>query len=368
MWFQKSLEKWIRLGSRNIAFFHAQTVIRRKRNKIHGLTLPLGVWCTNVNVLQEESLNFYKDLFCSKENLGPTPIGSSVPSLSNVHRWTLFAPVSKEKVFAAFMSMKSYKSLGLDGFQPIFFKMFWDVVGDDLWRFVAKAFGTGVMDLQVFETLMVLIPKGDHPSTLRDYCPISLHNVIYKLVTKVLVNRLRPMPVDIVSPLYSSFIPGRGTVDNAIIPQEFIHHMHKSKRRKGEIIYKLDLEKAYDRVDWYFLRETLVLFGFPEDIISLIMSGLSTNSISLLWNGRKTPPFVPRRGLRQGDPLSSYLFVLCMERLGAIITFVVQQGHWQPLCLTCDGPRISHLFFADDVLFFGKATPSQACFVSDLLQ
>lgn len=119
----------------------------------------------------------------------------------------------------------------------------------------------------------------------------------------MLINRLYPFLNDMVNPLQSSFIPGRGTTDNAIILQENIHYMKKSKRKKGDLIFKLDLEKAYDQVHWDFLRQTLQVFGFPHGIISLIMHGISSTSISLLWNGCATPYFEPKKG-HKGDLLS----------------------------------------------------------------
>lgn len=144
--------------------------------------------------------------------------------------------------------------------------------------------------------------------------------------------------------------------------------MKKSKRKKGDIIFKLDLEKAYDRVDRGFLGKVLHEFGFIANIISLILNGLSATSISLLWNGKKCSPFVPKRGLRQGDPLSPYLFVLCMEKLGEMINDAVRNGSLCPIKTSPHGPSISHLFFADDVLLFAKAKPSQVRTLSHLVQ
>lgn len=170
-------------------------------------------------------------------------------SLDEDRRSALTKRVTKEEVYQALMNMKSYKSPGLDGFQPIFFKMFWDEVGDDVWSFVKNAFEQGHFDPRVAEALMVLITKVDVPSSFKNFRPISLCNVLYKLLSKVLVAQLRPYLSALVSPHQSSFIPGRGTVDNAIVLQEIVYTMSRSRKKKGDLVYKLDLDKAYDGVD-----------------------------------------------------------------------------------------------------------------------
>ena len=246
--------------------------------------------------------------------------------------------------------------------------MFWKDVGDDLWRFVKNVFEMGSYDAATTETLMVLIPKGDHPTSFKNFRPISLCNVTYKIIYKVLVTRLRPFLNDIISPLQNSFILGRSTKDNAIILQEIIYHMNKKNKKKGDMVFKLDLEKAYDKLDWSFLKQTLIMFGFPANITSLIMHSLASTLISLLWNGSKTECFTPTRGLRQGDPLSPYLYVFCMERLGEMIQDEVRVGRWLPLQASANGPSISHLFYADDELLFAKAKPSQARVINKILE
>lgn len=107
---------------------------------------------------------------------------------------------------------------------------------------------------------------------------------------------------------------------------------------------KIDLEKG---IKWSFLRSVLEEIGFP---ISLIMFTASSNSFSILWNGEKLPAFKPSRGLRQGDPLSPYLFVLCLEKLSHLINDAVCSGQWIPLSITRQGPHLSHVCFADDIV------------------
>ena len=225
-----------------------------------------------------------------------------------------------------------------------------------------------MIDPRLADTLIVLIPKVDNPKHLKQFRPISLCNVVYKIITKVLVNRVRPFLHEIVSPLQGSFIPGRGTSDNIIITQEVIHSMHQMKGRKGAVAFKIDLEKAYDRVNWDFLRQTLIDFGFPMIIVNLVMNCVQSSNLSILWNGAKLEGFAPSRGLRQGDPMSPYLFVLCMEKLAMMIQSKVDTGDWQPVNMSRGGPAISHLFFADDVLLFCKAKKAQVRVVMDTIQ
>lgn len=125
------------------------------------------------------------------------------------------------------------------------------------------------------------------------------------------------------------------------------------------MIIKVDLEKAYDRLEWSFVEKTLIDVGLPSKLVHAIMSCISSASFKLLWNGESTDSIVQKRGIRQGDPLSPYIFVLCLERLGHKIQNEVSLGRWKPLKASRNGPSVSHLFFADDLLLFADATVSQ---------
>ena len=173
----------------------------------------------------------------------------------------------------------------------------------------------------------------DCPQNFKEFRPISLCNTIYKLITKIMVNRLCPYLYQIVGPHQSSFLPGKGTTDNAIILQEAIHSMWKSKRKKGDMVFEIDLEKAYDHINWDFLEFCLKRSGLPPITIKLIMHCVTSSSMSILWNEKRIPPIALTRGLKHGDPLSPYLFVICMEALSQIINKEVNDVNQNPVRL-----------------------------------
>ena len=119
---------------------------------------------------------------------------------------------------------------------------------------------------------------------------------------------------------------------------------------------KIDLEKAYDHLSWPFIRETLLILGLYAEWVRNIMSCIETQVLSILWIGNNLENFHPSRGIRQGDAICPYLFVLCMGRLGHLIHESVNVGKWKPIKLSRTGPSIFHLFFVDDLILFAEAS------------
>lgn len=197
--------------------------------------------------------------------------------------------------------------------------------------FTKQVLEEGIVLPKAAEALLVVIPKEANPISMRSYRPLSLCNVPLKVASKMIVHRLKTLLKDIITPNQTSFIPDRHITDNIVTCQGLVHSVQYTKAGCGGMIVKLDFEKAYDRMEWSFVESTLRDVPLPDSLITAIMSILRSSSCQLVWNGECTDVIEQTRGLRQGDPLSLYLFVLCMDRLSQWINLQVAQGVWKPL-------------------------------------
>ncbi|XP_031120447.1 uncharacterized protein LOC116023586 [Ipomoea triloba] len=369
LWFQKSRRDWVRDGDRNTRFYHNSALIRRNRNRTRFLKVE-GSWTDDPAILSSHITNFFSSLFCRDPN-GPDdtlPPIDEARKISRAQADSLVRPASLDEVRKAIMGMKNFESPGPDGIPALFYQHFWNEVGMALTNMVNQALATGTVNRSLLHAYMTLIPKKETPESAADFRPITLLNVAFKVISKVLVNRMRPIMCNLIGPHQNSFLPGRSTQDNIILTQEVVHTMNRKRGKKGYMIVKVDLQKAYDSVAWSFLESTLVDFGFPRQMVELISFSLRESDISILWNGRKLPPFSPGRGLRQGDPLAPYLFNLVMERLAYEIQSKANAGRWKPTRISRGGIGISHLFFADDLMLFGETSERQANIMKECLK
>jgi len=181
-------------------------------------------------------------------------------------------------------------------------------------------FSTGLLDYRVNKTHIALIPKVDNPNSVMEFRPISLCNVVYKLLSKVLANRLKGIPPEITSPTQSVFIPSRLITNNVLAAYETLHTMQtRMWSQVGYMGIKLDMSKAYDRVEWNFLEMAMLQLGFAERWVFLVVQCVRTVSYSVVVNGNPVGLIQPSTCIRQGDPLSHYLFFLCAESLNALL-------------------------------------------------
>ncbi|GAU43422.1 hypothetical protein TSUD_334850 [Trifolium subterraneum] len=180
------------------------------------------------------------------------------------------------------------------------------------------------------------------------------------MISKVLANRLKCCLDKCVSQEQSAFVEGRSILDNALIATEVIHALkRKTKGRRGELALKIDISKAYDKVDWGFLRGVMTKMGFSEVWIRWVMMCVSSVNYSVLMNSERVDPISPSRGLRQGDPLSPYLFILVTECLTALIHQAVGRGDLHGVRICRGAPEVSHLLFADDCFLFCRANVAE---------
>ena len=227
----------------------------------------------------------------------------------------------------------------------------------------------GASSVQPFNhTLLALIPKVSSPTTMVDFRPISLCNVIYKLVAKTLANRLKKTLPHVISITESAFVPNRNILDNVMVGFEVMHFV---KRICGEgtcaMAIKLDMAKADDRVEWCFLEEMMIRLGFHRRWVARIMDCVSTVSFSVLWKGNPLGFFIPSRGLRQGCPLSPYLFLFVVEGFSRLLQSAMVRSLLFGVRISRFAPTISHLFHADDSLLFLEAYQSTPLVLKDIL-
>ncbi|KAK8618177.1 hypothetical protein V6N13_116045 [Hibiscus sabdariffa] len=220
----------------------------------------------------------------------------------------------------------------------------------------------------VNETVIVLVPKVDKPTSMRQLRPISLCTVIYKTVSKVLVNRMKAILPHCISSAQAAFVQGRAITDNILVAHELVHTLHTSVSRSSQgAIFKLDMEKAFDRVEWPFLKAVMLHLGFAPSWVDLIMRCVSSVSSRVRVRGALSEAFHPQRGLRQGDPLSPFLFLFCSEGLSATLTAAQQEGHLPGVRASKHGPPVNHPLFADDSLVFLRNNMTEVQCLKDIL-
>ena len=253
----------------------------------------------------------------------------------------------KEIIFA----MDGESAAGPDGFTGRFFTFAWDVVGQDVLEAVVSFFCGHELPRSVSSTLIVLIPKVSSSPDCSQFRPISLCNFVTKVIATTLAVRLAKVLPSIISPQQSGFVKGRQIFDNFLLAQELVSDSHR-KNRGGNVVLKLDMAKAYDRVSWPFLLQVLRRFGFDEIWIDMIWRLISNVWFSVIVNGAPQGFFKSSRGLRQGDPLSPALFVISAKVLSRLLNSLSTFRGFTPFRVPRGCLPVIHLAYADDIIVF----------------
>lgn len=265
-------------------------------------------------------------------------------------------------------NMRSNASLGPDGLSAAFYKAAWNWIAQDVTQLVTHFYTTASLQHPLNHTFITLVPKKMQPTLPQDFRPISLCNVIYKLIAKTLADRLKPHLPNYIDHSQAAFIESRHISSNIIITQELVHSFSLKSWKDHAFIIKLDLAKAFDRMEWTFIESALTHIDLNDHFIRLIKVCISTSTLSVLVNGEPTDSISPTRGIRQGCPLSPYLFVVAINELSIRLNQAMSDAAITGVSLGPGCPPIHSLLFADDLILYGKATTEEATNIHNILQ
>ncbi|XP_027172427.1 uncharacterized protein LOC113772083 [Coffea eugenioides] len=353
-WRQKARVKWLKDGDKNSKYFHSIVAERRAKSIIHRIKNDQGEWVSDGGQVSAMGVEFFKFLLSEEPASGSWRILDVIPKVvSDVQVADLERFPSHEEIREVVFNMDGESAGGPDGFTGTFFTFAWEVVGKDLCDAVFSFFCGHELPRSVSSTWIVLIPKVTSPQDFSQFRPISLCNFVNKVISKLLANRLSKVLPGIISPQQSGFVQGRQISENFLLAQELLSDIRKSNRG-GNVVLKLDMAKAYDRVSWPFLLQVLRRFGFGERWIDMIWRLISNVWFSVMVNGAPQGFFQSSRGLRQGDPISPALFVIGAEVLSRLLNSLLSSPLFSPFSVPHGCPKVTHLAYTDDVVIFSS--------------
>ncbi|GKV31169.1 hypothetical protein SLEP1_g39893 [Rubroshorea leprosula] len=312
MWQQKSRKLWLKEGDANTKFFHRCVKGRWRSNEVNSIRIN-GEQHTEVESIKQETAKYFQNLFAEEQ-------------------W------SRPK---------------LDGISFKFVKTMWEVIKPDVVNFVQEFQEHGRLVKGSNASFIVLIPKTENPQGIEEYRPISLIGIMYKIIAKLLANRLRKVLPKVIGEQQMAFLEGRQLSEGVVIANEVIDEVKRKKMKS--FLFKVDFEKAYDKVCWEFIEYMMLRMGFNATWRKWIQECLKSSSVSILINGSPTKQFPVSKGIRQGDPLSPFLFLIVAEGLNGLVSAAVEKGRYKGVPIGSGSIMVSHLQFADDTIFFGEA-------------
>nr|GEY04579.1 RNA-directed DNA polymerase, eukaryota [Tanacetum cinerariifolium] len=347
---QKAKVKWAIEGDENSSFFHGTLSKKRNVLSVRGIMVD-GIWIDDPALVKHEFLLHFRRRF-NKLDATCVHIQSSFSNrLSLDQSNELESEVSNEEIKRGVWDCGTEKALGPDGYTFRFYRHFWYLIENDVYNAVKCFFRHGEFSKGCNSNFIALIPKIPDANLVKDFCPISLIGSLYKIIVKVLANRLTGKLGDLIHEVQFAFITDRQILDGPFILDEVIRWC---KRKKSQaLVFKVDFEKAYDSVRWDFLDDILWNFGFGDKWRKWNQSYLRSSRGSIILNGSPTEEFQFYKGLKQGDPLSPFLFILVMESLHIAFQRVEEAGMFKGIKLD-SSTSVSHLFYVDDAVFVGQ--------------
>eukprot|EP00253_Pinus_taeda_P011429 PITA_11429 len=357
-WRLKSRSLWLKVGDRNTSYFHRQYRARLTRNHIAEIKTPEGSVCNSYHQIKAAAENYFRNLYRKENHSNDEEIVDFMTNIPNLispeENAELCRPATEEEIIKVVWSMDADKAPGPDGFSVHFYKACWRIIKVDLYKMISRFMKKAKVGGGTNSTYLALIPKEINPETFTRFRPISLCNASYKILAKLIANRIKPLLKKLISPSQGGFVEGRNITNNVIQAQEIIHSS-KQQKEKGMLV-KLDMASTFDRVDHSFICKALMAFGFSQQFINLINACIGNPWIALLVNGRPTNFFQTQRGIRHGCPLSPSLYILMAESLSRKLAEEKSRGNIPGLKPFQGAEGQNHALFADDTILLGGAT------------
>ncbi|XP_075095079.1 uncharacterized protein LOC142173397 [Nicotiana tabacum] len=312
-WKKKAGMTWFAEGDRNTSFFHNHVNGKRKKLQLKRIKSGSGVWIED------------------QEQLATT-------------------------VRAAIFELSGESASGPDGFTGLFYQTCWDVIGADIHNMMLHFYGGAALPKSITHTNLVLLPKKPRVETFSDLRPISLSNFVNKVLSRVLHDRLESFLPSLISPNQFGFVKGRSIFENIVLTQEIVTDI-RLRGKPANVVIKLDMAKAYDRVSWKYLLHVLRKMGFSKHFINMVWNLMSNNWYSVLVNGQSSGFFKSTRGVKQGDPLSLALFILSAEVLSRSLNKLFEDKSFVGFGMPKWFDPLNHLAYIDDTIIFAYAHP-----------
>ncbi|XP_070008763.1 uncharacterized protein [Nicotiana sylvestris] len=367
-WQQKAGMTWFKEGDRNTKFFHAQVRGRRKRLQLNRIQISGGTWIEEEQEIAEKAIKFYEEQFTEAATPSSFDIIEHVPNLINTEQNAeLIKQPTKEEVKVAVLGLNGDSAGGTDGMTGKFYHSCWDIIGHDLYDMVRDFFNGHELPKCVTHTNLVLLPKKKEVTTFSDLRPISLSNFSNKVISRVVHQRLVKFLPSLISEEQSGFVKGRNIVENILLTQDIVTDIRLRTKAGPNVILKLDMTKAYDRLSWLFLTKVLRKMGFTERLIGIVFGLVSNNWYSILINGQAPGFFKSSRGVKQGDPVSPTLFILAAEALSRGLNALHTNLYFCGFGMPKWSPKINHLAYPDDMIIFSSSDETSLMLIMQVL-
>ncbi|CAI0554757.1 unnamed protein product [Linum tenue] len=357
-WRQRSREVWLQVGDKNTGYFHRVAKVKSRRKKIKRIVID-GRSTEDGNEIKSAFQEHFTAKYMEEEEDRPFPTRYRECRVSLEDSDALVVPFTEKEVWIAISQCNGSKAPGPDGYTIEFFKKAWGIIKSDLLKAFDDFFLAGSLPQSIAHAFICLLPKKDSVEMVSDFRPISLLGSVNKIIAKVLFNRLQPHVNNLISDYQFAGKRGKVIHESCLIANEVID----SRRRSGKpgLVIKLDIEKAFDSISWECILKALEHLGIHSRFRKWIKGMIASSRLSTLINGESIGFFGMSRGIKQGDPLSPFLFNIGMDILSFIICEIKNAGHINGFCFDEENRQgeITHLLYADDAILFCEANEDE---------